>query len=120
MELHAKATIFAEGCRGHLTKEVERKFDLRKDAHPMTFGIGLKELWEIDPAKHRPGYVEHTLGWPLVRRETGIIPAKNRFSHAINTVDRSSTTSRTTGSPSWRPGSSSRSTTGTRTSTHSR
>ncbi|CAI2348054.1 unnamed protein product [Caenorhabditis sp. 36 PRJEB53466] len=63
MEFHAKCTVFAEGCRGHLSKQVLDKFDLR--THPMTYGIGLKELWEIDPAKHRPGYIEHTMGWPL-------------------------------------------------------
>lgn len=64
MELHAKCTMFAEGCRGHLTKQILKKFNLQK-TH-MSYGIGYKELWEIDPAKHRPGYVEHTLGWPLV------------------------------------------------------
>uniref|UniRef100_A0A0N5BMW8 Electron transfer flavoprotein-ubiquinone oxidoreductase n=1 Tax=Strongyloides papillosus TaxID=174720 RepID=A0A0N5BMW8_STREA len=65
MELHAKCTLFAEGCRGHLTKQIMKKFDLQKGKHPMSFGIGLKELWEIAPEKHVPGYIEHTLGWPL-------------------------------------------------------
>lgn len=65
MEIHAKATLFAEGCRGSLTKELTKKFDLRKDCGPQTFGIGLKEVWEIDPSKHQPGTVVHTLGWPL-------------------------------------------------------
>uniref|UniRef100_A0A914USS8 Electron transfer flavoprotein-ubiquinone oxidoreductase n=1 Tax=Plectus sambesii TaxID=2011161 RepID=A0A914USS8_9BILA len=71
MELHAKCTIFAEGCRGHLTKQVIRNFDLRKDSHPPSYGIGLKELWELDPKKHQPGYIEHTFGWPLPRTTYG-------------------------------------------------
>ena len=65
MELHAKYTFFAEGCRGHLGKQLMEKFQLRKDADPQTYGIGLKEIWEIDPAKHKPGLVVHTAGWPL-------------------------------------------------------
>ena len=66
MELHAKCTIFAEGCHGHLAKRLYKKFNLRTECEPQTYAIGLKELWEIDPAKHRPGQVEHTVGWPLV------------------------------------------------------
>lgn len=66
MELHAKVTIFAEGCRGHLTKQLENKFNLRENAEPQSYGIGIKEVWEIDPSKHEPGRVEHTVGWPLV------------------------------------------------------
>ncbi|CAD6190287.1 unnamed protein product [Caenorhabditis auriculariae] len=69
MELHAKCTVFAEGCRGHLSKQVMDKFELRE--HPHTYGIGLKELWEVDPAKHKPGYVEHTVGWPMPRDQYG-------------------------------------------------
>ncbi|TVT74080.1 MAG: electron transfer flavoprotein-ubiquinone oxidoreductase [Denitromonas halophila] len=65
MELHAKYTFFAEGVRGHLGKALEARFDLRKNADPQTYGIGIKELWEIDPAKHKPGMVMHTAGWPL-------------------------------------------------------
>lgn len=65
MELHAKCTIFAEGCHGHLSKQIIKKFNLRSNAEAQTYGIGLKELWEIDPAKHKPGRVEHTFGWPL-------------------------------------------------------
>ena len=68
-ELHAKYTIFAEGCRGHLGKRLIAKFDLDKDADPQHYGIGIKELWEIDPAKHKPGLVMHGAGWPLA--ETG-------------------------------------------------
>ncbi|RZC40532.1 electron transfer flavoprotein-ubiquinone oxidoreductase, mitochondrial [Asbolus verrucosus] len=65
MELHAKCTIFAEGCHGHLSKQIINKFNLRANSEPQTYGIGLKEIWEIDPAKHRPGRVEHSIGWPL-------------------------------------------------------
>ena len=65
MELHAKQTIFAEGCRGHLGKMLMEKFDLRKDSSFQTYGIGIKELWEIDPAKSEPGKIVHTAGWPL-------------------------------------------------------
>ncbi len=65
MELHAKYTVFAEGCRGHLGKQLISKFGLDVDRSPQHYGIGLKELWEIDPAKHRPGLVIHGTGWPL-------------------------------------------------------
>ena len=65
MELHAKYTFFAEGCRGHLGRQLMTKFDLRRDAEPQTYGIGIKELWEIEPSKHRQGLVVHTAGWPL-------------------------------------------------------
>mmetsp|Transcript_61973 Transcript_61973/g.102988 ORF Transcript_61973/g.102988 Transcript_61973/m.102988 type:complete len:624 (+) Transcript_61973:31-1902(+) len=64
MELRAKATLFAEGCRGSLSKEVIEKFELAAESEPQTYGIGLKELWRIDPAKHKPGTVEHSVGWP--------------------------------------------------------
>ena len=65
MELVAKYTVFAEGCRGHLGRQLMAKYDLTKGSDPQTYGIGLKELWEIDPAKHVPGLVVHTAGWPL-------------------------------------------------------
>jgi electron-transferring-flavoprotein dehydrogenase len=65
MELHAKYTLFAEGSRGHLGKQLIEKYDLAKGKDPQTYGIGIKELWEIDPAKHQPGLVIHTAGWPL-------------------------------------------------------
>lgn len=65
MELHARVTVFAEGCRGSLTKTLEQKFDLRKDADPQTYGIGIKELWEIPADKHQSGLTLHTIGWPL-------------------------------------------------------
>ncbi len=65
MELHARQTVFAEGCRGSLTKTLFARFGLREGVDPQTYGIGIKELWEIDPAKHSPGLVLHTIGWPL-------------------------------------------------------
>jgi len=65
MELHAKYTFFAEGARGHLGKQLISKFALDAGRDPQSYGIGLKELWEIDPAKHKPGLVVHTAGWPL-------------------------------------------------------
>jgi electron-transferring-flavoprotein dehydrogenase len=65
MELVAKYTVFAEGCRGHLGRQLFSKFDLTKGSDPQTYGIGIKELWEIDPARHVPGLVVHTAGWPL-------------------------------------------------------
>lgn len=71
MELHAKMTIFAEGCRGHLTKQLEQKFNLRQEAESQTYGIGIKEVWEIDPSKHKAGRVEHTIGWPLDKNTYG-------------------------------------------------
>ena len=65
MELRAKYTLFAEGARGHLGKQVIAQYGLDKDADPQSYGIGIKELWEIDPAKHQEGLVIHTAGWPL-------------------------------------------------------
>jgi len=71
MELHAKYTFFAEGCRGHLGKQLMEKYRLRDGVDPQTYGIGMKELWEIDPARHVPGLVVHTAGWPLDRSTYG-------------------------------------------------
>ena len=71
MELHAKYTFFAEGCRGHLGKQLEARFNLRAESDPQVYGIGLKELWQIDPAKHSAGLVMHTAGWPLDRATYG-------------------------------------------------
>ena len=65
MELHAKYTFFAEGVRGHLSKQLIRQFELASNSQPQVYGIGIKELWDIDPAKHVPGRVIHTQGWPL-------------------------------------------------------
>ena len=71
MELHARYTFFAEGVRGHLSKELKRIFDLEADCEPQTYAIGLKELWDIDPDKHVPGRVIHTQGWPLTEEVGG-------------------------------------------------
>lgn len=65
MELRAKYTLFAEGCRGHIGKQLIKRFKLDSDSDVQHYGIGLKELWEIDPAKHQQGLVVHTAGWPL-------------------------------------------------------
>ncbi|PHN18558.1 electron transfer flavoprotein-ubiquinone oxidoreductase [Pseudomonas sp. ICMP 460] len=65
MELRGKYTLFAEGCRGHIGKQLIERFNLASDADAQHYGIGLKEIWEIDPAKHQPGLVVHTAGWPL-------------------------------------------------------
>jgi electron-transferring-flavoprotein dehydrogenase len=65
MELHAKYTVFAEGARGHLGKQLIAKYKLSEGKDPQSFGIGIKELWEIDPQRHEPGFVMHTAGWPL-------------------------------------------------------
>jgi electron-transferring-flavoprotein dehydrogenase len=71
MELHAKYTFFAEGCRGSLGRQLFARLKLDANNQPQTYGIGLKELWEIDPAKHKPGLVIHTAGWPLDRKTYG-------------------------------------------------
>lgn len=71
MELHAKQTILAEGCRGSLTKILMEKFELNKNCDPQTYGIGIKELWQVDPAQHKPGTVIHTIGWPLDSKTYG-------------------------------------------------
>ncbi len=65
MELHAKYTLFAEGARGHLTKQLKVKYDLEANCQPQVYGIGIKELWDIDPEKHVAGRVIHTQGWPM-------------------------------------------------------
>ena len=65
IELHAKQTVFSEGCRGHLGKILIKKFNLDIESSPQTYGIGIKELWEISPDKSKPGSILHTTGWPL-------------------------------------------------------
>ncbi|UAK24482.1 electron transfer flavoprotein-ubiquinone oxidoreductase [Sphingomonas nostoxanthinifaciens] len=65
MELHARYTFFAEGARGSLTKELKRIYELERDSQPQVYGLGIKELWDVDPANHAPGRVIHTQGWPL-------------------------------------------------------
>jgi electron-transferring-flavoprotein dehydrogenase len=71
VELHGRYTLFAEGARGHLGKRLIERYDLARDRDPQTWGIGVKELWEIEPARHRPGLVLHTAGWPLDRATYG-------------------------------------------------
>ena len=65
MHLLGKYTVFTEGARGHLTKRLKAKYDLERDCEPQIYGLGIKELWDIDPKKHVPGRVLHTQGWPL-------------------------------------------------------
>ncbi|PAL25422.1 electron transfer flavoprotein-ubiquinone oxidoreductase [Sphingopyxis sp. GW247-27LB] len=71
LELHAKYTFFAEGVRGHLTKMLKPQFALDADCEPQVYGLGVKELWDIDPANHAPGRVIHTQGWPLDANSNG-------------------------------------------------
>ncbi len=71
MELRAKYTLFAEGCRGHLGKELIRHYQLDKDCSPQHYAIGFKEVWDIDPNKHQPGLVLHSAGWPLDQNTSG-------------------------------------------------
>ncbi|WP_298624278.1 electron transfer flavoprotein-ubiquinone oxidoreductase [uncultured Zoogloea sp.] len=65
IELHARQTVFSEGCRGSLTKGLFERFRLRDGADPQTYGIGIKELWEVRPEVHKPGLTMHTVGWPV-------------------------------------------------------
>jgi electron-transferring-flavoprotein dehydrogenase len=71
VELAARETLFAEGCRGSLTKGIIERFDLRDGIDPQTYAIGIKELWELAPERHQPGLVLHTVGWPLDRATYG-------------------------------------------------
>jgi len=65
IEIHAPVTVLAEGARGHLSKQLIRRFELDRDSDPQTYGIGMKELWRVQPGKSQPGLVQHTAGWPL-------------------------------------------------------
>jgi len=71
MELHATQTVFAEGCRGHLGKELMERFSLRKPGEFQTYGLGMKELWEVAPEKSKPGHIVHTCGWPMDAKTYG-------------------------------------------------
>lgn len=71
VELHAKQTIFAEGCHGSLTKELIAKFDLRTNSDPQTYGLGIKEVWEVKPENHDQGAITHTIGWPVDTKTYG-------------------------------------------------
>ena len=79
MELHGKYTIFAEGSRGHLGKQLIAKYKLDEGRDPQTYGIGIKEVWEIDPARHQPGFVMHTAGWPMDSSTTSMPSAARAF-----------------------------------------
>lgn len=71
VELHAKYTLFAEGARGFLSQQLIKHFHLDTDADPQTYGLGVKEVWEINPALHKPGLIQHTAGWPLNSKTYG-------------------------------------------------
>ena len=71
IELHARQVLFAEGCRGHLSRQLMDHFGLREGVQPQTYGIGIKELWDVDPERHTPGTVIHTAGWPMDGRTYG-------------------------------------------------
>lgn len=71
VEIHARQTILTEGCHGSLTKEAIEKYDLRANSDPQTYGLGVKEVWEIDPEKHDEGYIQHTIGWPVDTKTYG-------------------------------------------------
>lgn len=71
MEFHARVTLLAEGCHGSLTKQVIKKFDLRRESQPQTYGLGIKEVWEIPPEKHQKGLVVHSMGYPLPKDTYG-------------------------------------------------
>lgn len=71
VELHARQTVFAEGCHGSLTKQLIMHYDLRKDSDPQTYGLGIKEIWEIAPDKHEEGFIMHSIGWPMDSRTYG-------------------------------------------------
>ena len=71
MEFHARATLLAEGCHGSLSKQVIKNFDLRRDSQPQTYGLGLKEIWEIQPEKFKKGEIVHSMGYPLPKDTYG-------------------------------------------------
>jgi electron-transferring-flavoprotein dehydrogenase len=71
IDIRAKVTVLAEGCRGHLSKSLMQRFDLCRNANPQTYGIGIKELWQLAPGKGEPGLIQHTIGWPLDRKTYG-------------------------------------------------
>lgn len=71
VELHGKITLFAEGCRGSLTEDLFKKFKLRQKSDPQTYGIGIKELWEVQLSVHKQGKIIHTVGWPMDRKTYG-------------------------------------------------
>ena len=91
MELRGKYTLFAEGARGSLTKELIARFGLDARREPQKFGIGLKELWQVAPDKHRPGLVQHTFGWPLEQRNRRrLVPLSLRRQSGVGRLRRAS------------------------------
>merc|ERR1719225_1806159 len=70
MEMHAKCTIFGEGCRGQLSKQLMKVLGLNENNEMQTFGLGMKELWQVRPEVHQPGLIEHSVGWPLPDTKT--------------------------------------------------
>ncbi len=71
VEIHARQTVLSEGCHGSLSKEAIAKFDLRANSDPQTYGLGVKEVWEVDPAKQDKGYIQHSIGWPMDSKTYG-------------------------------------------------
>ncbi|MFK7840025.1 MAG: electron transfer flavoprotein-ubiquinone oxidoreductase [Bdellovibrionales bacterium] len=71
MEIHARQVVFAEGCHGSLTKALIKHYNLREDSDPQTYGLGIKEVWEIDPEKFQSGKIIHTIGWPMDKKTYG-------------------------------------------------
>lgn len=71
MELHARQVVFAEGCHGSLTKQLIEKYNLRKESDPQTYGLGIKELWEVKPRNHQEGLCQHSIGWPMDKQTYG-------------------------------------------------
>ena len=71
IEIHAPLTVLAEGCRGHLSKQLIKKFELDSESDPQAYGIGIKELWQLAPGKSKPGFVQHSIGWPLDTKTYG-------------------------------------------------
>ena len=71
MELWAQQTLFAEGCRGSLSKQIIERFQLDQNSEPQTYGLGIKEIWEVPSEKHQPGLVMHSAGWPLDSKTYG-------------------------------------------------
>ncbi len=71
VELHAKQTVFAEGCHGSLTKQLIANYNLRENSDPQTYGLGVKEIWEVDPSQHDQGLCVHTVGWPMDKKTYG-------------------------------------------------
>ncbi len=124
MELRAKYTLFAEGCRGHIGKQLIKKYNLDSEADAQHYGIGIKEIWDIDPSKHKPGLVVHTAGprpWPLAAKAATSCPTTSMRSRPAGC-----TTNCSAAATSARPSTSSalsaaaRSTSSTRTSSAAR